>query len=232
MLTGDQDCGKVTANKFFVNPEAPNVPLCVTDYFGRLDLLCNRCGGALRGDYITAAGRKFHLDHFGCDACGVEFDSKDTYYEHEGQLLCLHDYCRSHADRCTGCHWPITRQFIEPADDEFAGMWHPECYLLTKHLQVTISPTQLAYNLLNSSNQKSAGDTALQAYNEKHAVMSARIWIETSLFLEAVTAEATNLQKLYSRKKTKTLAFPHWNAIVAFLDALWQAEFKAAGFCK
>ncbi|KAL2204209.1 hypothetical protein CC79DRAFT_1277158 [Sarocladium strictum] len=226
------DCGKVTANKFFVNPDAPNVPLCVTDYFGRLDLLCDRCGGALRGDYITAVGRKFHLDHFGCDTCDVTFDSEDTYYEHEGQILCLHDYCRAYADRCTGCLWPITKQFIEPTDDDLAGRWHPECYLLRKHLQVTISPNRSTDNLLKSLNQKSDGDTAVQVYNEKHAVTSARIWNETSLFIEAVTAETTGLQELFSRNETRTLAFPHWSAIVAFLDALWQAEFKVVGSCK
>jgi hypothetical protein len=85
---------------------------------------------------------------------------------------------------------------------------------------------------LKSLNQKFDGDTAVQVYNEKHAVTSARIWNETSLFIEAVTAETTGLQELFSRNETRTLAFPHWSAIVAFLDALWQAEFKVAGSCK
>ncbi len=30
--------------------------LCETDYFRRLNLLCAKCGGALRGSYITALG--------------------------------------------------------------------------------------------------------------------------------------------------------------------------------
>lgn len=55
-----QDCSKVVANKFFP-VEAPDgsgkqLPLCETDYFRRLGLLCSKCGAALRGSYITALG--------------------------------------------------------------------------------------------------------------------------------------------------------------------------------
>lgn len=55
-----QDCGKMVASKFFPI-DAPDgsgrqVPLCETDYFRRLNLLCAKCGQALRGSYITALG--------------------------------------------------------------------------------------------------------------------------------------------------------------------------------
>lgn len=32
-------------------------PLCETDYFARLDLICAKCGQALRSSYITACGK-------------------------------------------------------------------------------------------------------------------------------------------------------------------------------
>ena len=37
---------------------------CETDYFKRLDLLCARCGLALRGPYIRVGKQKYHMDHF------------------------------------------------------------------------------------------------------------------------------------------------------------------------
>ena len=57
----------MVASKFFPatddmidsnNGEAPGqlFALCETDYFRRLNLLCAKCGGALRASYITALG--------------------------------------------------------------------------------------------------------------------------------------------------------------------------------
>lgn len=37
-------------------------PLCETDYFARLDLICAKCGQALRSSYITACGESFYTD--------------------------------------------------------------------------------------------------------------------------------------------------------------------------
>lgn len=46
------------ASKFFPvdDPSGKPYPLCETDYFRRLGLLCSKCGAALRGSYITALG--------------------------------------------------------------------------------------------------------------------------------------------------------------------------------
>jgi hypothetical protein len=60
-----QDCGDVVASKFFpIDADGKQQPLCERDYFRRLNLICAKCGMALRGSYITA-----------CSA-----------------LLCTHDY--------------------------------------------------------------------------------------------------------------------------------------------
>jgi hypothetical protein len=53
----EQDCNKVVAQKFFPVEEGENMyPLCETDYFARLDLICAQCKQALRSSYITACG--------------------------------------------------------------------------------------------------------------------------------------------------------------------------------
>jgi hypothetical protein len=51
-----QDCGDVVASKFFPidGTDGKQQPLCERDYFRRLNLICAKCGMALRGSYITA----------------------------------------------------------------------------------------------------------------------------------------------------------------------------------
>ncbi|KAK1023672.1 Rho-type GTPase activating protein Rga1, partial [Friedmanniomyces endolithicus] len=73
------DCDKIVASKFFPVPDQPpnQYPLCETDYFRRLDLLCYACGGALRGSYITALDRKYHIEHFTCSVCPTVFGAQD-----------------------------------------------------------------------------------------------------------------------------------------------------------
>ena len=62
------DCGIPVAEKFFPLTNSSNVIqiFCENDYFKRLDLLCSKCGQALRGPHINALGKKFHIDHFTC----------------------------------------------------------------------------------------------------------------------------------------------------------------------
>ncbi len=51
-----KDCGEVVASKFFPvdGSNGKQNPLCERDYFRRLNLICAKCGMALRGSYITA----------------------------------------------------------------------------------------------------------------------------------------------------------------------------------
>ena len=51
-----KDCGEVVASKFFPidGSNGRQNPLCERDYFRRLNLICEKCGMALRGSYITA----------------------------------------------------------------------------------------------------------------------------------------------------------------------------------
>lgn len=135
-----QDCGRVVAQKFFPFPDKPphQYPLCEIDYFKRLDLLCFDCGGALRGSYITALERKYHIDHFTCSVCPTVFGAQDSYYEHEGQVYCHYHYSTKFAQRCNGCQTAILKQFVEIYRNGVNQHWHPECYMIHKYWNVRL----------------------------------------------------------------------------------------------
>jgi hypothetical protein len=128
------DCNEVLAQVFFLitGPDGQQYPMCEQDYFRRLNLLCDTCKKPLRGSYIMALDRKYHMDHFSCSACDTVFGPKDSYYEHEGRVYCHYHYSVRFAGRCAGCSFAIMKQFVEinkPGGDEH---WHPECYMINK----------------------------------------------------------------------------------------------------
>ncbi|GAA5861735.1 hypothetical protein JCM3774_002689 [Rhodotorula dairenensis] len=139
------DCNKVVAAKFFPI-DAPDgsgrqVPLCETDYFRRLNLLCNKCGQALRGSYITALDMKFHVEHFTCSVCPTVFGPQDSYYEHAGSVYCHFHYSTRFAVKCTGCRTAILKQFVEINRNSIDEHWHPECYMIHKFWNIKLAPT-------------------------------------------------------------------------------------------
>lgn len=143
LLTKLQDCGQIVASKFFpVDDEEGNgqYPLCEIDYFRRLDLLCFDCGGALRGSYITALDRKYHIEHFTCSICPTVFGAQDSYYEHAGKVYCHYHYSTQFAQRCTGCQTAILKQFVEIFRNGQNQHWHPECYMIHKFWNVRLAP--------------------------------------------------------------------------------------------
>ncbi len=140
LLTCKKDCGQIVASKFFPVPDQPpnQYPLCETDYFSRLDLLCFACGGALRGSYITALDRKYHIEHFTCSVCPTVFGAQDSYYEHEGGVYCHYHYSTRFAQRCIGCQTAILKQFVEIFRNGQNQHWHPECYMIHKFWNVRL----------------------------------------------------------------------------------------------
>ncbi|KAI9781920.1 MAG: hypothetical protein M1816_002143 [Peltula sp. TS41687] len=137
-----RDCGLIVASKFFPVDEidgSDQYPLCETDYFRRLDLLCSECGGALRGSYITAVDRKFHIEHFTCSVCPTVFGAEDSYYEHESKVYCHYHYSTQFAERCNGCHTAILKQFVEIFRNGQNQHWHPECYMIHKFWNVRLA---------------------------------------------------------------------------------------------
>ncbi|KPV75517.1 uncharacterized protein RHOBADRAFT_36373 [Rhodotorula graminis WP1] len=140
-----QDCSKVVAAKFFPidSPDGGGrqVPLCETDYFRRLGLLCHKCGQALRGSYITALDMKFHVEHFTCSVCPTVFGPQDSYYEHAGSVYCHFHYSTRFAVKCTGCRTAILKQFVEINRNSIDEHWHPECYMIHKFWNLKLAPT-------------------------------------------------------------------------------------------
>jgi len=139
-----RDCGQIVASKFFPVDEedgSGQFPLCETDYFRRLDLLCFDCGGALRGSYITALERKYHIEHFTCSVCPTIFGAQDSYYEHDGKVYCHYHYSTQFAQRCNGCQTAILKQFVEIFRNGQNQHWHPECYMIHKFWNVRLAPS-------------------------------------------------------------------------------------------
>ncbi|EEH43779.2 uncharacterized protein PADG_00068 [Paracoccidioides brasiliensis Pb18] len=137
------DCGDVVASKFFpldAEDGSGQYPLCETDYFQRLNLLCYECGGALRGSYITALNRKYHIEHFTCSVCPTVFGAQDSYYEHEEKVYCHYHYSTQFAQRCNGCQTAILKQFVEIFRNGQNQHWHPECYMIHKFWNVRLAP--------------------------------------------------------------------------------------------
>lgn len=120
------------ASKFFTLQDGQiELPLCETDYFRRLDLLCTGCGLACRGSYITALEKKYHTECFKCQTqgCNRVFGAVDNYYEHEDGVYCREHYSEHYALRCTQCKEAILVQFVEVGRDDY---WHAECYGLDR----------------------------------------------------------------------------------------------------
>ncbi|KAG7293480.1 hypothetical protein NEMBOFW57_003531 [Staphylotrichum longicolle] len=112
------DCKTQIARKFF---PLDNIFLCETDFFRRLDLLCSACGKALRGSYVSDKDRKYHIDHFTCEAPGCQFvfGPDDPFYEHENGHYCHFHYCHMH--------------YVERKDEGTLQHWHPTCWKIDKY---------------------------------------------------------------------------------------------------
>ncbi|WVQ81510.1 hypothetical protein IAT38_003634 [Cryptococcus sp. DSM 104549] len=136
-----KDCNKVVASKFFPVEEDGGrmYPLCERDYFARLDLICAKCGQALRASYITACGAKYHVEHFTCSECDTLFGPNDSYYEHDGKVFCHYHYSTRFAVKCVGCETAILKQFVEMNRNGRDECWHPECYMISKFWNVRLA---------------------------------------------------------------------------------------------
>ncbi|KZT10069.1 RhoGAP-domain-containing protein [Laetiporus sulphureus 93-53] len=134
------DCGTVVASKFFPidASDGKQHPLCERDYFRRLNLICAKCGMALRGSYITACNKKYHVEHFTCSVCPTLFGPQDSYYEHDGDVFCHYHYSTRFATKCAGCNSAILKQFVEINRNMRDECWHPECYMINKFWNVKV----------------------------------------------------------------------------------------------
>ncbi|KAK4673645.1 Rho-type GTPase activating protein Rga1 [Podospora pseudopauciseta] len=183
-----RDCGQIVASKFFPAEDENGegqYPLCETDYFRRLGLLCHQCGGALRGSYITALDRKYHVDHFTCSLCPTVFGAQDSYYEHDGQVYCHYHYSTQFAQRCSGCQTSILKQFVEIFRNGQNQHWHPECYMIHKFWNVRLNSPQEAPVITQDD---TAGREHVRGEEERMEEKVYRIWSVLSTFEESSAA--------------------------------------------
>ncbi|KAM3509498.1 hypothetical protein MY10362_000578 [Beauveria mimosiformis] len=185
-----RDCGEIVASKFFPADDDDGegqYPLCETDYFRRLGLLCYQCGGALRGSYITALDRKYHVDHFTCSMCDTVFGAQDSYYEHDGNVYCHYHYSTRFAQRCNGCQTAILKQFVEIFRNGQNQHWHPECYMIHKFWNVRLGQPsddpQLPLDLTDPADRE-----LIRVDEERMEDKVYRIWSVLSTFEESSAA--------------------------------------------
>ncbi|KAI5121611.1 hypothetical protein M0805_001143 [Coniferiporia weirii] len=194
-----KDCDAVVASKFFPieGSNGKQQPLCERDYFGRLNLICAKCEQALRGSYITACNKKYHVEHFTCSVCPTVFGPQDSYYEHETDVYCHFHYSTRFATKCAGCNSAILKQFVEINRNNRDECWHPECYMINKFWNVKISsrrPTSSTASTIDINEpvwkEEEEKETA-QSLKNKQVRMEQqvyRIWTVLSAFEESSAA--------------------------------------------
>lgn len=82
------------------------------------------------------------MNHFTCSVCPTVFGASDSYYEHDGNVYCHYHYSTQFAQRCTGCHTSILKQFVEIYRNGQNQHWHPECYMIHKFWNVRLSESR------------------------------------------------------------------------------------------
>lgn len=174
--------------------------VCETDYFRRRDLLCHTCGGPLKGSYVSALEKKFHVEHFGCSepTCGVTFGPQDSYYEDGGAVYCKYHYCTARAQFCGGCDCPIIGQYVEIFRNQITQWWHPECYMIHKFWNVKMQGLASARvqrkdrTWFDGFGVPLEREQLIQAFDDLEGITH-RIWAVVSAFEEAVASDISNL---------------------------------------
>ncbi|KAG4305059.1 hypothetical protein PORY_001734 [Pneumocystis oryctolagi] len=150
------DCHKILVSDFFLinDPEENGQQyLCETDYFRRFDLLCTSCGKALKGIYIMALNKKYHIEHFTCSICSATFSPDDSYYVHKGNTYCYFHYCTNIGIKCNGCRFIISKQFTEILRNGRNENWHVGCYVIYKFWKIKLALWEKDLNFVLSLDQ-------------------------------------------------------------------------------
>ncbi|KAL4073028.1 hypothetical protein V8B97DRAFT_1869469 [Scleroderma yunnanense] len=214
------DCGDVVASKFFPieGSDGKQQPLCERDYFRRLNLICAKCGLALRGSYITACNKKYHVEHFTCSLCPTLFGPQDSYYEHDGDVYCHFHYSTRFATKCAGCSSAILKQFVEINRNMRDECWHPECYMINKFWNVKVVSRRSSGSISDRSElepsfieeEKRETPASLKEKQARMEQLVYRIWTVLSAFEESSAACISDMLRQVSNGQ--------------YLDAIRMAE--------
>lgn len=150
--------------------------------------MCHQCGGALRGSYITALDRKYHVDHFTCSLCSTVFGAQDSYYEHDGNVYCRYHYSTQFAQKCNGCQTAILKQFVEIFRNGQNQHWHPECYMIHKFWNVRLTPAHEIEAPEDPENPDQGSRELVRTEEETMEDKVYRIWSVLSAFEESSAA--------------------------------------------
>ncbi|KZT59475.1 RhoGAP-domain-containing protein [Calocera cornea HHB12733] len=225
-----RDCDRPVAQKFFPieGADGRQQPLCERDYFRRLNLICGKCGEALRGSYITACNKKYHVEHFTCSVCPTLFGQSDSYYEHGGDVYCHFHYSTRFATKCVGCGSAILKQFVEINRNQRNECWHPECYMIHRFWNVKMTsklppsevpplppdpnPDGSPPELQPTYQREEATETAVSLRNKQRQMEQQvyRIWNTLSQFEES---SATCIQNMLNH-----VANGHWLEAIRFAE--------------
>lgn len=209
--------------------------LCETDFFRRLDLLCSVCGKALRGSYFTVNDRKFHVDHFKCEApgCHVVFGKEDSFYEHENGQYCYLHYCHMYAWLCPSCECPILKQFAEREGEGTLQRWHPTCYMMDKNWGIRMKPLscgRLEHTAAGWTDKlgKPLGPGALEQVLDSVSHDIDRIWSVISTFQETYAKYLSDMKEALSSSPDYTSFTRPVRALLRCTATLYHAIQHAA----
>ncbi|CAG8527973.1 6055_t:CDS:2 [Ambispora gerdemannii] len=85
----------------------------------KISEVCARCGKRISGSILTAMGRQWHPEHFGCKKCGIPLEHV-AFFEKDGDPYCHLDYHELFSPRCGYCHTPIEGDCIKA----LGKSWH------------------------------------------------------------------------------------------------------------
>ena len=142
----------------------------------------------MRGSYITALDRKYHVDHFTCSLCSTIFGAQDSYYEHEGNVYCHYHYSTRFAQRCNGCQTAILKQFVEIFRNGQNQHWHPECYMIHKFWNVRLGQPSDMPDVPPPEPKDEAAREFIRVEEERMEDKVYRIWSVLSTFEESSAA--------------------------------------------
>jgi len=108
-------CNKPFPGGNFVEHEGE--PYCETDYNSLFCARCHGCQQPITDKCVSAAGKKFHPDHFTCTGCGMSLIGK-PYKEDDGDIYC--NICKESRKQrvpaateiCAKCKRPIIGEYI------------------------------------------------------------------------------------------------------------------------